>query len=249
MLSHYKSVSKFARTTQRYASDQTKKYRQLMEGNHASYSTFFFAKLKGLTGDYDSTVVAVKSSKKELEEALSYIQIDIKNTTLQLTETPLGTSLSTALSTAYKNDWGLKRQKSFDYYTNAFLEYVSGINAATSDEEIVAKLSKSLTGIELSYWGDSHADEFKKRLIEIKQKIDAYTVSDTLNEGEIKMTLTTASGKKREVIFDDGALSDLGITMKNKLNATLGNFGLSISYNDKVQILLSLLNDLMEGKE
>lgn len=220
-----------------------------MERSYSSFSTFFFTKLKGLTGDYDSTVVAVKSSKKELEEALGYIQADIKNTILQLTGASLDTSLSDALSIAYKNDWSLKRQKSFDYYANAFLEYVSGINNATSDEKIVAKLSKSLTGIELSYWGDSHVDEFKKRLIEIKQKIDAYTVSDTLNEGETKMTLTTASGEKKEVIFEDGTLSDLGITVKNKLNATLGNFGLSISYDDKVQILLSLLNDLMEGKE
>lgn len=249
MLSHYKSVSKFARTTQRYTSDQTKKYRQLMERSYARYSIFFFAKLKGLTGDYDSTIVAVKSSKKELEEALSCIQADMKSTILQMAKVSLDTSLSNALSTVYKNDWSLKRQKSFDYYTNAFLEYVSGINAATSEEEIVAKLSKTLTGIELSYWGDSHVDEFKTRLIEIKQKIDAYTVSDTLNEGETKMTLTTASGEQKEVIFDDGALSDLGITVKNKLNATLGNFGLSISYDDKVQILLSLLNDLMEGKE
>lgn len=249
MLSHYKSVSKFARTTQRYTSDQTKKYRQLMERSYASYSTFFFAKLKGLTGDYDSTVAAVTSSKKELEEALGYIQTDIKSTVLQLTGAPLGSSLSSALSTVYENDWSLKRQKSFDYYTNAFLEYVSSINAVASDEEIVAKLSKSLTGIELSYWGDNHVDEFKTRLSEIKQKIDAYIVSDTLNDGETKMTLTTASGEKKEVVFDNGALSNLGITVKNKINATLGNFGLAISYDDKVQILLSLLNDLMEGKE
>ena len=70
-----------------------------------------------------------------------------------------------------------------------------------------------------------------------------------MNAGETKMTLTTASGEKKEVVFDNGALSSLGVTVKNKINATLGNFGLAITYDDKVQILLSLLNDLMEGKE
>lgn len=249
MLSHYKSVSKFARTTQRYTSDQTKKYRQLMERTYVSYSTFFFAKLKGMTGDYDATIVVVKNSKTELENALGFIRADLKNAILHLVGAPSAVSLGKALNEIYESDWQLKRQKSFDYYTNAFLEYVSTISPDVSEEEIMTRLSKSLTGIELAYWSDKHVNEFEERLKEIKKKIDAYVVSDTLNAGETKMTLTTASGEKKEVVFDNGALSSLGVTVKNKINATLGNFGLAITYDDKVQILLSLLNDLMEGKE
>ena len=60
--------------------------------------------------------------------------------------------------------------------------------------------------------------------------------------------LGSATGIEKEIIFENTALSDLGITVKNKIDATFANFGLAITYDDKVQILLSLLNDLMEGK-
>lgn len=249
MLSHYKSVTKFSRTTQKYISDQTQKYRQLMERSYASFSTFFFAKLKGLTGDYDATLTVVKDSKVELESAQKQLMQDIKNTILRLINMPSATSLREALLEVYENEWKAKRQRSFDYYTNAFLEFVGGIGKNISDDEIITKLSKSLTGIESSYWSDKHVDEFESRLVEIKKKIDEYVVSDTLSGSETRMTLTTASGAKKEIVFDNGALSNLGVTVKNKIHTTLGNFGLSISYDDKVQILLSLLNDLMEGKK
>ena len=62
------------------------------------------------------------------------------------------------------------------------------------------------------------------------------------------MTLTTSSGEERTVVFDNSGLTDIGVTIKNKINSTFSNFGLAVTYDDKVQVLLSILNDLMEGK-
>ena len=53
---------------------------------------------------------------------------------------------------------------------------------------------------------------------------------------------------EKSVVFDRAGLSTLSQTVKNKINATFGNYGLAISYDEKVQILLSLLEDMMEGK-
>lgn len=248
MLSHYKAISKFARTTQAYISDQTKKYRQLMERTYVSYSTFFFTKLKGLTGDYNATLSVVVNSKNELENAID----GLKKKAKIITSNALGISeselLGSSLCNIYSAEWGAKRQKSFDYYTNAFLEYIGTVCDNNSDDEIISRLSKILTGIDLSYWSDKHVTEYERRLVEIKKRVDEYSVSDALSGTETKMTLTSANGGKKEIIFDNSALTNLGITVKNKINATFGNFGLALTYDDKVQILLSLLNDLMEGK-
>ena len=62
------------------------------------------------------------------------------------------------------------------------------------------------------------------------------------------MTLLTANGEEKSVVFDRNELSNLSKTVKNKILSTFGNYGLSISYDDKVQIGLSVLEDLLEGK-
>ena len=62
------------------------------------------------------------------------------------------------------------------------------------------------------------------------------------------MTLTTANGQKKTVVFDQSGLSTLGKTVKNKIKSTFSHYGLAIGYDEKVQILLSMLDELMEGK-
>ena len=125
---------------------------------------------------------------------------------------------------------------------------MSKLPTVCEDRQIVSDLAKSLTGIELTYWSDNHIDEFKTRIDDIVTKLESYQISDKLDESEIKLTLASAAGEDKTVVFSSGELSDLSKTVKNKINSTFGNFGLSITYDDKVQILLSLLGDLMEGK-
>lgn len=117
-----------------------------------------------------------------------------------------------------------------------------------SDFQVIGKLSKALTGLELSYWNDSHYDELIKRLTEIKEKLDSYKGKDALNGSETRMILQAASGEEKSVVFDRNELNNLSKTVKNKILSTFGNYGLSITYDDKVQIVLSVLEDLLEGK-
>jgi hypothetical protein len=147
----------------------------------------------------------------------------------------------------YRTEWIVKRQKSFDYCTNAFLEFASTVNESELDCNIIVSLAKSLTGFELMYWSDAHKAEFLNKLSDIKEKLDAYEVRDSLGESETQMTLRTSDGHGKTVVFDRSKLSPLSQTIKNKINATFNNYGMSVTYDDKVQVLLSLIEDLMEG--
>ena len=157
-------------------------------------------------------------------------------------------SLSDLIVGKYENVWESKRKKSFDYYTNAFLDFSSKITFEDKDYDIVLKLSKVLTGFELVYWNDSHKEEFVSRLLEIKNKLDSYGATDILTEQEAKISLITSQGMEKTVVFDKTELGVLSQTVKNKINATFSNYGMAITYDEKVQIVLSLLEDLMEGK-
>ncbi|MGE5632168.1 MAG: hypothetical protein ACM3TR_13880 [Caulobacteraceae bacterium] len=249
MFSHYKNVPKFSRTTQIYVSDSAKAYRKLMERSHTNYSSFLFSKLKALSGDYYTTIELIRNIKMELENALNKLSGEMTNSVCKLFDLENSScSLYEILKTNYERSWAAKRQKYFDYYTNAFLDFVEKISEEDSDYDLIVRMSKSLTGFEILYWNDNHKDEFWTRLKEIKAKIDAYEASQDLYERETRLTLITSSGEEKSVVYDKIDLSPLSQTVKNKINATFGNFGLDFTSEDKVQVLLSLLEDLMEGK-
>ena len=110
------------------------------------------------------------------------------------------------------------------------------------------QLTKTLTGFEMIYWNDSHKDDFVERLNEIKEKLNLYHGDESLGDFESKVTIASAGGETKSLVFDRSELSSLSQTLKNKINSTFNNYGLAVSYDEKVQVLLSLLEDLMEGK-
>lgn len=248
MLLHYKNISKFSRTTLKYVSKKTTDYRLLMAKTTTSYSEFLLTDLGDLGKDLDDSLNVIKDAKLELENALYHLSVDIASKVKSIMGFPEDASLGSALSAKYKEDWEKKRQKSFDYYTNAFLELASGVVSDDSDSHIVGILSKVLTGLDLSYWNDSHYDELVQRLSEIKEKLDSYKESTSLTGSEMRITLQVANGKEKTVVFDRSELSKMSITAKNKIISTFRNYGLAISYDDKVQIVLSVLEDILEGK-
>lgn len=248
MLSHYKNVSKFSRTTQAYASSETQAYRKMLERSTTNYTSFFFKKLKELGGTLDETLCIIKKAKTELESTLISLSGDLVQEICAIFEVPETTPLGELITDKYKSDWEIKRKKSFDYYTNAFLDFASKTNSEDSDYDIVLNLSKVLTGFELLYWSDTHKNEFISKITEIKEKLNAYSGAETLSEQESKITLVTSKGIEKSIVFDQVELGLLSQTVKNKINATFNNYGLAISYEEKVQIVLSLLEDFMEGK-
>lgn len=248
MMSHYKNVTKFARTTQVYISEEGKVYRRILEKSVANYSTFLFAKLKNLGGSYQHSIELVKKIKAELEDAIPALSRDLSNAVCKILGSKNDNSISALIAEQYESSWKAKKTKSFDYYTNTFLELAARISNEETDYEIVLKLSKALTGFELLYWNDSHKEEFIDKLSETISKLDAYQDATRLKEKEARVTMVDSKGEEKSIVFDRNELSMLGQTVRNKIRTTFGNYGLSITYDEKIQILLSLLEDLMEGK-
>ena len=249
MLLHFKNVPKFARTTEVYISEKAKQYRSIISKSTANYSSFIFSGIKSLGSSYDNAIDQIVKIKSELEDAVNALSREVVSSIFEIFDAPNNISAGKMLCSNYEKKWKSKRTKSFDYYTNAFLELVSNLNSDQDDYSIVMQLTKTLTGFEIIYWNDSHKHDFVDRLNEIKTKLDLYHEEDSLSESESKVTISTASGTEKSLVFDRSDLSTLSLTLKNKIHNTFNNYGLSISYDEKVQVLLSLLEDLMEGKE
>lgn len=248
MMSHYKNVSKFARTTKLYVSPKTKEYRDLLGKSVTNYSIFLLSDLLRLGADYLSCIDNIKEIKAELDDALNALSRELVTALCSEFQSSSEMALGKVICEKYEHSWKAKRSKSFDYYTNSFLELVSKVGVNESDYDIVLKMSKALTGFELLYWNDSHKNEFLNKVKEILSKLDSYQEASALSETETKMVMVASNGEEKSIVFDRSELSGLGKTVRNKIQATFSNYGLSVTNDDKVQILLSLLEDLMEGK-
>jgi hypothetical protein len=247
--SHYKNISKFSRTSEIFVSDITKAYRKIIEKTYKDYIKFFFGDFCKISGNFASTIEAVKNVKIELEElpkkTMNQLSEDIKEV---LCVSGKELSISLTLHKLYETKWKEKKQKSFDFYTNNFLDIISKIDTSLNNEKMISIFAKLFTGFDIDYWNDTHKDEFINRLNEIRIKLDKYVPVKEMHHTEVKMTLETANGKEKVVVFEKSELSKISSTMKNKISSTINNFGQSITYEEKVQVLLALLDDLLQNK-
>lgn len=248
--SHYKNISKFSRTSDTYVSNIAKAYRQIVEKTYKDYTKFFFEHFNMLSGNYMSTVEAVKNIKNELEKlpqkTVTQLSGDIRDI---LKKSDIKLPISVILRELYEEEWKKKKQKSFDFYTNSFLDIASKTDNTLRDKEIIQVLAKLLTGFEIDYWNDTHKEEFIVRLKEIKNKLDSYIPTKEISENEVKMVLKTSNGEEKAVLFEKSQLSQVSITMKNKLYSTINNFGQAVTYEEKVQVVLALLDELLDTNQ
>lgn len=245
MFLHFKSISKFARMTEMFVSDQSKRYRILMSKSYTNYSQFLFQDLNALTGNYLSSIELICNIKEELESVTDKMEILLEREIRGIFILGKEVSLSQAFKKLNEERWGDKQDKVFDYYTNAVLDIIRNLSGKEGRHEVIAALSKSITGFAINYWNDAHKAEFIEKLVIVNEKLEKEQSTQDLHENETKMVLSSSAGEEYSVVFDKTELSDLGKVMKNKIDSTLNNFSQGVVYEEKIQVLLTLLKELI----
>lgn len=244
MNSHYASISKSARATGKYISDEAMKYRDILNVTHTDYNKFFFETLTEIDDDIQRLGIRIKNIKDELEAVPEKLIRKTEKVIRDVFNIDDKISIAKALVDLYKSEWEEKSTKAFDYSTNSFLEYLSGLDDVT-DKQLVETLAKILTGFEIEFWSDSKVDDFEEVLRTVLAKLNDYEPMDELGEGDIKITIEY--GHQAPVIsrFSDEELSINGQMMLNKMRSTIKNFGESLSYEEKLNIMSLILKDVI----
>lgn len=244
MNAHYASISKSARTTEVYVSDVAKKYRKIMNLSYKDYNSFFFDTLLSLNDNLQELVIQLFNIKNELESVSEKQYVRALRVVKQVFDVDENENLVTALRTLYVDSWEEKSQRAFDYTTNGVLDLVSKANDY-SEEEFVNELVKVVTGFELSYWTDNKINDFEEILRDTVNRLHEYDPTEGLQEGEMKITIESADGNPIISQFSQSELSSTGQMMLNKMKNTLGNFGGSISYEEKISIMAQILREII----
>lgn len=244
MNSHYASISKSARTTEKYVSDEAVKYRDILNVTHTDYNKFFFETLTEIDEDIQRLDVRIKNIKNELEVVPEKLIRKAEKAIRDVFDIEDDLSIVKGLTDLYMTKWEEKSSKAFDYSTNSFLEYISSVGDV-SDSQVVETLAKILTGFEIEFWSDSKVDDFAEILRTVLTKLNDYEPSDELGEGDIKMTIEF--GHQAPVIsrFSEEELSTNGQMMLNKIKSTIRNFGESLSYEEKLNVMSLIFKDII----
>ena len=245
MNTHFASVSKSARTTERYVSHKAKQYRDLMSVTYKDYNSFFFDVLPQIDDDLDNLPIQIKRIKEELANVIRLQVKDIEKTLRQALSIQDDESIGDWFRKKYTDSWKYKAQKVFDYQTSALLEYVKSFNYKKSDYEISSELANVITGFEIDYWNDSKIEDFEETIIRIIGHIDGYETKDTIDENEVKIIIQTGGEDRKTTLFDKQELSRNGQLMFNKMKNTIDNFGQALSQEEKMQIMAKLLEEIM----
>lgn len=244
MNSHYASISKSARTTEKYVSAEAMKYRDILNVTHTDYNKFFFETLTEIDSDVQRLDIRIKNIKNELEAVPEKLMKKAEKAIRDVFSIDDRISLAQGLTDLYETEWEEKSSKAFDYSTNSLLEYLAGLGE-TSDTELIESLAKILTGFEIEFWSDSKIEDFSEILRTIMAKLDDYVPTDELADGDVKMTLEY--GNQAPVIsrFLEEELSTNGQMMLNKMKSTIENFGESLSYEEKLNVMSLIFKDII----
>lgn len=245
MNTHFAGVSKSARTTERYVTQTTKAYRDIMSLSYKDYNALFFEVLPQINNDFTELLYEIEAAKNEMENVPELQLIDAKKVMKSVFGISDEENLMETISEKYTTDWFKKKHKVFDYQTNALMEYLRSYDATITNDEFVKKVAHILTGFEIEYWNDSKINDFHDILERVINQLDEFEIRDDLGDNEMKIIIQSGGEDLRTAQFDRQELSGIGQTMLNKMKSTLENFGQSLSQEEKMQIVTSLLQEII----
>ena len=115
-----------------------------------------------------------------------------------------------------------------------------------NEADFVRKLTKVISGFEIEYWNDSKIEEFEEGFASVLNKLNDTPQLDSFDDKNVKVTIDTGDENKIVSEFSKGELSSIGQLMFNKLHTDIENFGESISYEEKINIITRLLRDAIQ---
>lgn len=242
---HFAGITKAARTTDRFVSEQTKKYREILSITSKDYHKFFFETLLVINEDYQDLLMEIRNIKRELEKVIELQRKGLLEVIKNVLSVPEKTSIVAYIIEKYESDWIYKKNRAFDYATNSFLDYVENVSEDKLDDEFACDLAKLFTGFEIEYWNDNKIDEFTEQFATVINQLDEYEIHEDVREGEIKITIQNGDDESKVSQFSKQELSSIGQMMYNKMRKTISDFGQSVSSEEKMQIVVKILSEII----
>jgi len=128
---------------------------------------------------------------------------------------------------------------------SSFMNYIQNMDTHNSTE-IVNKLAKILLDIYIENWNNESFDNFISEINAIKQDIEL-TVDSSVNQAKNQIRFTNSKGKIEEKYYEADKEDSTSYFLKNALNDALDEFGDTLEVNQKVSVLVQLIEKIING--
>ena len=192
---------------------------------------------------YKAALTKIAKFKEKLDSHINCVNEYLINATKNILVPNYKGSLGSTIIVWKKSLSESTFQHMFDSTTNQILNYLAQLNNY-DEHKIIFELCRLVTGIDLADWNDSTIDKFKETLANSVKKIADYESSDSTVNGDNGIELTF-NGVTVSKTFSTLEPTPLGQTVLNNIEASLEEYGDSISPDEKLAILFNIIKEII----
>ncbi len=197
----------------------------------------------GAKTECEKCLTWIKNLKEKFDSHIANIKKIILNESKMVFESNKGGSLSSAILTWKEklNDKTVKHM--FDTKTNQVLGYLLSVSNY-DDGKIIDDLSKIVSDVNIADWSNATLEKYIQSFREIIIAINSFnSSSDEVNaENGIEVLI---NGETISKTFSSVKTTPMGMTVLNNIEAVFEEYGEAISSDEKLNILLQIIKDLI----
>ncbi len=194
--------------------------------------------------DYSEIVNQVAGIKHFLEYYHhSYIN-DLILTTKKVFSGKNSDGLATILKSWYDDQSLTAKQGLYEGHISELLNYIGNVGTY-DDTVIVKKVAKIVSGLHIETWNGEIKAKYIDDLKSIRYQVESIIEKEIPDEGKLKLTFVD-SNSKEVVKYYKGISENSGYYLRNMISEAIDDFGDSVSLNDKVAVLVEMLEKVLK---
>lgn len=194
----------------------------------------------------EGAVYKVQIIKKEIDEHIHLKKNKVESMIRAQLSIPSGDDLCESLKAWIISIDDVIKHNVLGYHTSNIVEFITHLN--THDEEsIVSYIAYEITGSYIEDWRDNSEDAFVEGFKAFLNEInEAQANKNTRTDQKIEYTTEAGVIGEKHYRFDADSISPSGQFFKNALDEVMDEYGTMVDKNERLGILMSVVNDLLK---
>ena len=205
---------------------------------------FFFNTLRKIYNedDFGKLHTNIVYSKKEIDEYLKNFENYVVNELKILFEKNTQNSLNKVLKRWYLSNENKIQHVVVSAETKQLLDYIKQIDTF-NEEEIIENISYIVMGYYIEDWQEKSYEEFFAKIKNIVNELNGAKINN--NENKLEIKFRNQDGNSVVKFIENIEISSIGKTLMNNIEDSINEYGDSINENEKIKILMDILNKYM----
>lgn len=250
MQNWYRSLPQFAMVTMDFteeSAEQIKALRNLLKRAELNPRELVFDRMPTEfgNGSYNEAAERISAYKRQLDGKQNGLLKSLALSIKQIFGAQPKASLKACLLDWYQKQSASAKNYILSTVVSNFMKYLG--NLQTNDEdEIAAKLSKIVLDIYVEDWRDDTLEVFRTQLCRVKEQIEHIQDKHINGEKQSRIILKDAQGNEIEKYYDASTEDSTSMYLKNVMSEALEEFGDTLEMNQKVAVLVEMLEELLQ---